>query len=403
MNHACRFVWKARLTSFSVPQLITAAFLALGAVAGQAAASDLFKRMDRFDQADRADLAAVISRANNCIRARDFNCVDQQVQAATKLAFSSAEKQQIATVKQAAAAEKKTMASEEAAERSREQSARNAALLELCQRSCPIASQAYMCVGGSRTPESCDASQADYEARTAGNSNVGDAVRAAGASVLAGQSRISRIHNDAMANIQAQQNDRLRREQDQRAREQDQRARGREQQQRASADQQAREQQQRAREQQEVAQRTADRQARERQLVAAAAANPGRSPATAAQAAVPGKAANPRESDEDGCIEAIGWCSTPPALEMKGRTALLRFKNTCPFRVYGNFYNGLSDGRVDDGASGVAPGNTYTWSSQDGSGRSFIRVIGSTQSGKDWVCQGKKFPGFTAGDSTLER
>lgn len=114
------------------------------------------------------------------------------------------------------------------------------------------------------------------------------------------------------------------------------------------------------------------------------------------------KAASPEEPDSDGCIETIGWCSSGPQTEQRGKTTILRFENTCPFRVYGTFINGQDNGKTDGGASGVGAGKTYAWSTQDGNGRSFIRVVGSTRLGNDWVCA-SKFQGFAAGDSTLER
>lgn len=162
--------------------------LGVGHCRVHAAANDLFRQTDRFDQADKADLETSISRANSCLRTRNFDCAERELQSAARLAFTSGDKQQVAAVKQAMAAEKKVVANEEAAlvasARSREQSDRNAALLELCQRSCPIQWQAYMCVGGSKAPESCDASEGDYEARKSTNSGAGDAVCAAAGSVL---------------------------------------------------------------------------------------------------------------------------------------------------------------------------------------------------------------------------
>ena len=114
------------------------------------------------------------------------------------------------------------------------------------------------------------------------------------------------------------------------------------------------------------------------------------------------KVASQEEPDSDGCIEAIGWCSSGPQTEQRGKTTLLRFENSCPFRVYGTFINGLDNGKVDAGASGVGSGKTHVWPTQEGNGRSFVRVVGSTKPGNDWVCA-SKLQGFAAGDSTLER
>ena len=110
-----------------------------------------------------------------------------------------------------------------------------------------------------------------------------------------------------------------------------------------------------------------------------------------------------KTKENDGCVEAIGWCSTAPTTEMKNGNARLQFKNTCPFRVYGHFFNELKNGKVSSTASAVAAGGAYTFSSQEASGTSFIRVVGSPNASKDWVCYGKNLGGFTAGDSTLER
>ena len=113
------------------------------------------------------------------------------------------------------------------------------------------------------------------------------------------------------------------------------------------------------------------------------------------------ESARPDAEDADGCIEAIGWCSSGPETTQRGSTTVLSFRNTCPFRVYGSFFNGLADGRVDAGADGVSAGKTKTWSSSGGSGKSFVRVVGSTRPSADWTCAAK-FQGFAAGDATLE-
>ena len=109
---------------------------------------------------------------------------------------------------------------------------------------------------------------------------------------------------------------------------------------------------------------------------------------------------DPRQPDEDGCIDAIGWCSTSPTIEQRGTTTFLRFKNTCPFRVYGTFINGRVDGSKDSGADGVPAGGTHTWTTERGSGRGYIRIVGSVKPSADWVCSGR-MNGFTAGDATL--
>lgn len=114
------------------------------------------------------------------------------------------------------------------------------------------------------------------------------------------------------------------------------------------------------------------------------------------------KPADPREPDEDGCIDAIGWCSSAPSMEQRGTTTFLRFKNTCPFRVYGTFINGRADGSADSGATGVAAGATHTWSTPSGSGKGYARIVGSTKASMDWVCSGR-MNGFRAGDSTLDK
>lgn len=127
----------------------------------------------------------------------------------------------------------------------------------------------------------------------------------------------------------------------------------------------------------------------------ARAANPPAAPAR------PKPAADPREPDEDGCIDAIGWCSSAPEVTQKGTRTLLTFRNTCPFRVYGTFINGRTDGVRDAGASGVAANGAHTWPTSLGTGKSYVRIVGSTRPSKDWVCAGK-YDGFKTGDSTLD-
>lgn len=105
--------------------------------------------------------------------------------------------------------------------------------------------------------------------------------------------------------------------------------------------------------------------------------------------------------DSNGCIEAIGWCSSGPETTQRGSTTVLSFRNTCPFRVYGSFANGLANGRVDVGADGVGAGKTKTWSSSGGNGKSFVRVVGSTRPSADWICA-SKLSGFAAGDAALD-
>jgi hypothetical protein len=123
--------------------------------------------------------------------------------------------------------------------------------------------------------------------------------------------------------------------------------------------------------------------------------------ASSAAPKAPAEPTDPREPDSNGCIDTIGWCSTPQSVERKGTTTILRFTNTCPFRVYGTFANGIVGGRIDAGADGVRPGAKHSWTTQNGDGRSYIRIVGSVRGDQDWVCSGK-YGGFQAGDSTLD-
>ena len=113
----------------------------------------------------------------------------------------------------------------------------------------------------------------------------------------------------------------------------------------------------------------------------------------------------PGDPDEDGCIGAIGWCSSAPDIEQRGDTTFLTFRNTCPFRVYVSYATRRTDGILDQGADGVRAGGTLRNSTSGGNGRSFVSVIGATKAMADWTCAGKARSGelgaFEAGDLTL--
>lgn len=68
---------------------------------------------DQFDKMDKGDFDALISKANQCIAARDFNCAETQLRAARKLTNDSKSKSTLKRAEDAALAEKERIREEE--------------------------------------------------------------------------------------------------------------------------------------------------------------------------------------------------------------------------------------------------------------------------------------------------
>ncbi|SFA84961.1 hypothetical protein SAMN04515620_10542 [Collimonas sp. OK607] len=91
---------------------------------------------DQFDKMDKGDFDVSISKANQCIAARDFNCADTHLRAARKLANDSKSKSTLKRAEDASLAEKERIREEERviAQRQRELEEQEAQLLQAEQR-----------------------------------------------------------------------------------------------------------------------------------------------------------------------------------------------------------------------------------------------------------------------------
>lgn len=90
--------------------------------------------------------------------------------------------------------------------------------------------------------------------------------------------------------------------------------------------------------------------------------------------------------DQDGCIEAIGWCTASPSFELSGTELVVRFTNACPFRVYVSSSGKTTKKYDSNEADGVRPGARYTHRIYDATGEATFAVFGSTKASSDWVC-----------------
>ena len=82
--------------------------------------SDLLEMSEKMDQADKQDFQSMLNKANDCTRARNFSCSEEQLRKAAKLVNGSNDKQALNSATQNLQAEKKQVADEAAAEAERE-------------------------------------------------------------------------------------------------------------------------------------------------------------------------------------------------------------------------------------------------------------------------------------------
>lgn len=387
----------------------------IASVSFSADLKQLTDQLDRLDQMDRQDLQVHLDAAKSCIRLRDFPCGERRLKQAEQVVVNGKDREAVARVRNTLLAEKALVEKEEAKRRDDEA---NIKIAEGCAKKCPIARQYEQCVRGNIYDFQCAYEETpQYSEAPSPPVNVAAQMQAAIANNMAAAGRLSNTHNNMVNNINEQARQRAELEQHQRRQQQQQQRAMEEQRQFAQRQQveetaarnaQVRLEREREREkervriaQQELDTAQSSTRAQTKTLTQQAQTSSLSRPDLAATVAKPVLDAD--GADSDGCIEAIGWCSTAQTVETRGSTQRLIFTNTCPFRVYGTFINGNVDGKADSGASGVRAGAKHIWPTQGGNGRSFIRIVGSTK-GSDWVCAGKfKNAGFAAGDSTLER
>jgi len=188
----------------------------------QAVASDLLRLMDRMDKIDKQDFQSLLKKANDCIRSRDFPCAEDQLRKSKALAADSADKQSHASAERALTEEKTAIAQEN--ERKQVQARRDMEMRDAqakadvvrmnCERLCPVRSQFNSCIAQRLDSNRCD------DGENTPTQSAAQMFSDTAAQMRADRARISSIHNNAMAGIQAQQAERLAREQQQRAQQQ---------------------------------------------------------------------------------------------------------------------------------------------------------------------------------------
>ncbi len=147
------------------------------------------------------ELSAVMQDFQKCMEQRDFSCADINLRAATALATSSKERSIVATAKRDLASEKRMAAAEIAVVKSN---------FELVQ-----AEDAQRSASSARIlhpPHPQTQSYQSQEIESQPSPSLSQSMQGALNGTLQSYGRISQIHNNAMAGIQAQQAERLARE-----------------------------------------------------------------------------------------------------------------------------------------------------------------------------------------------
>jgi hypothetical protein len=233
----------------NVFHLLAAALLSACCMTTQAATSDLLRLVDRLDQIDKQDFQSLIERVNGCVRSRDFACADQQLKKATGLANDKKDKETLAGAARALANERTLVAREAAEERQAAEQREVAARLQetnrrkdICRSQCASGIRYERCEAWRDSDdlwksalEACESPEVAVETPTNSGPSIGESMRAGMASSLQSAGQLANIHNNMVANLQAQQAERQRQQQDQRERERE-RERQRDQQQRANAE-----------------------------------------------------------------------------------------------------------------------------------------------------------------------
>ena len=92
---------------------VVAAFLFLASATASASVDDLMSMADQLDALDHQDFNALIEKADNCIRSRNFGCAEGQLANAKKLANTPKDKSALKLASNNLAAERRRAAEEE--------------------------------------------------------------------------------------------------------------------------------------------------------------------------------------------------------------------------------------------------------------------------------------------------
>lgn len=218
---------------------------------------------EKLDKMDKADFDELIGKASICTRSRDFDCAEDRLTKAAKLTNSSRDKQVLASAHLRLDNERATARREEEerialAERQRKEEEKQERT-SACNARCAHSGQRMQCLWGNIQPWHCNRSDDDDTP----SFNAGLAALQGISNSLAGYRQLQQIHNQGMANIQAQQAQRIALEQmqrdQQRIRQREENERARE----AQAERARTQQAQAQRERQEQMQRERERQQEE--------------------------------------------------------------------------------------------------------------------------------------------
>lgn len=350
--------------------------------------SDLLEMSEKADQADKQNFQAMLDSANDCTRARNFSCSEENLRKAAKLANDSRDQQALNNATQNLQAEQQRFKEETLARAERE---RQIQLAEVRRRE--------------------EEEQAEQRRRRARREQQAEASRSSTPSgnpfqgILDQQQAINNIHNQHMRNMQniidqraqeetarraqesAEANRRVAEQASQRA-EYDRRM----QEQRAQNERAAREQQ--AREERAAEERRAQEAERQRQAQINRNAAPTYTPTVLAQntGGGAGNKAN-SASEADGCVlEGTGICRGGAVVERKGGMLYVTQPNHCGYRLYVEICIKTKSGRDDCGSDSAQPGRStnYWHDSDDATGSYSITAVGVLKGGDDWSCMSKK-------------
>lgn len=384
MKSVCIAVWLCLLAFSSAT--------ASAAKPQQAVEPDIFDMVDQFDQADKKDLQALLDRANDCTRARNFTCSEEQLRRAAKLANNSRDRQALNSATQNLQAEQQRVREEIArAERER---------------------QIQLAEARRREEEDREEARRRRTQQAESSSSGGNAFAQGMQDQMSFYADLNNRHNQHMQNInniveqkraqeeaerRAQERAAVDRREEERAnqraaydrRMQEQRAAD---EQRAQNERATREQQ--AREARAAEEHRAQEAERQRQAQINRNSVPTYTPTVLAQntGGGAGNKAN-SASEADGCVlEGTGICRGGAVVERKGGMLYVTQPNHCGYRLYVEICIKTKSGRDDCGSDSAQPGRStnYWHDSDDATGSYSITAVGVLKGGDDWSCMSKK-------------
>ena len=178
---------------------------------------EMVRMADQLDQLDKADFDTLVSKAAGCTQRRDFRCAETGLAQAAKLARDNRDRTSLAQAHASIAKERALMQKEIEEERLAEQRLQKekeelvaqAEREDKCETFCETQVGLSACYRGQIDPWQCS----DYETRRRGGTNYGAAIVQGINQTLQGHAQITSIHNQAMANLQAAQEERARQRQ----------------------------------------------------------------------------------------------------------------------------------------------------------------------------------------------